>query len=161
MSTVRRVLFVCTHNSARSQMAEGLLRALGGDEFEAASAGTEAGGLHPLAIQAMAEVGIDISMQESKTIERYLGETFDLVVTVCDDAAESCPVFPNARERRHWSFPDPSRATGDDEQRFARFVSVRDAIARRIVDELLAGTGASRFATARYGGDIGPRDSSI
>ena len=161
MSAVLRVLFVCTHNSARSQMAEGLLRALGGADVEVASAGTEARAVHPFALQAMAEIGIDIGMQRSKTIARYLDETFDLVITVCDEAAEACPVFPNARERRHWSFLDPSRASGDDEQRFARFVSVRDALARRIVDELLAGTGAPTFAAAQYGGDIGLRDSSI
>jgi arsenate reductase len=133
----RRVLFVCTHNSARSQMAEGFLRSLGGDRFEAASAGTEARGVHPFAIQAMGEVGIDISEHESKTIDRYLGEPLDLVITVCDDAAEACPVFPNAQERCHWSFPDPSRASGSDEQRFAAFTRVRDAIRERIQRELL------------------------
>ncbi len=120
-------------------MAEGFLRALGGERFEAASAGTEARGVHPFAIQAMAEAGIDISTQESKTIDRYLGEPFDLVVTVCDDAAEACPVFPSARERRHWSFPDPSLVIGDDETRFRRFALVRDAIRERIERELLAG----------------------
>lgn len=149
MSGPRRVLFVCTHNSARSQMAEGFLRAFGGDEFEAASAGTEARGLHPFAIQAMAEVGIDIAMQESKTVVRFVDQTFDLVITVCDDAAESCPVFPNARERRHWSFPDPSLATGTDEQRFARFAEVRDTIAERIVDELVTDEMRSRGETSR------------
>jgi arsenate reductase len=135
--TPTRVLFVCTHNSARSQMAEGFLRELGKARFEAASAGTEATRLHPFAIQAMAEAGIDISMQESKTIDGYLGAPFDLVITVCDDAAEACPVFPNARERRHWSFPDPSRAIGPDEKRFAAFVRVRDDIRARIENELL------------------------
>ena len=137
MSDTQRVLFVCTHNSARSQMAEGFLRAFGGDRFEVASAGTEARGIHPFAIQAMAEEGIDISTHESKTIDRYLGEPFDLVITVCDDAAEACPVFPNARARRHWSFPDPSSAIGDDERRFAVFAEVRDAIRERIEAELL------------------------
>jgi arsenate reductase len=137
MSDKQRVLFVCTHNSARSQMAEGFLRAFGGDRFEVASAGTEARGVHPFAIQAMAEDGIDISTHESKTIDRYLGEPFDLVITVCDDAAEACPVFPNARARRHWSLPDPSSAIGDDEQRFAVFADVRDAIRERIEAELL------------------------
>lgn len=149
MSGPTRVLFVCTHNSARSQMAEGFLRALGGGEFEAASAGTEARGLHPFAVQAMAEMGIDIAMQESKIVDRFLDQTFDLVVTVCDDAAESCPVFPNARERRHWSFPDPSLAIGTDEERFARFAEVRDMIAARIVDELVADTARSRGETYR------------
>jgi len=135
---MKRVLFLCSHNSARSQMAEGFLRALGGDRFEAASAGTEARGVHPFAIQAMAEAGIDISTQESKTIDRYLGDPFDLVITVCDDAAQACPVFPSARARRHWSFPEPSSAIGDDEQRFAVFAEVRDAIRERVEDELVA-----------------------
>lgn len=149
MNERRRVLFVCTHNSARSQMAEGCLRALGGDRFEVASAGTEARGVHPFAIQAMAEAGIDISLHESKTIDRYLIEPFDLVITVCDDAAESCPVFPNARARRHWSFPDPSMAVGSEEQRFARFVSVRDAIRARIEHELIEAPAAGAGAVDR------------
>lgn len=148
MSGPTRVLFVCTHNSARSQMAEGFLRTIGGDAFEAASAGTEARGLHPFAIQAMAEVGIDIAMQESKTVDRLLDQTFDLVITVCDEAAEACPFFPNARERRHWSFPDPSLATGTDEQRFARFAEIRDMIAERIVDELVTDQVHSRGGTS-------------
>jgi len=103
--TKHRVLFLCTHNSARSQMAEGLLRALGGEHFEAFSAGTEATQVRPLAIRAMAELGIDISGQESKTLERFLDKPFDAVITVCDQANESCPVFFGARERLHWSFP--------------------------------------------------------
>jgi arsenate reductase len=118
-------------------MAEGFLRASGGDRFEVASAGIESRGVHPFAIQAMAEAGVDISTQESKTIDRYLSEPFDLVITVCDEAAEACPVFPNAGERRHWSFPDPSAAIGDDERRFAVFAEVRDAIRERIEAELL------------------------
>ena len=105
----RRVLFLCTHNSARSQMAEGLLRHLAGDRFEAYSAGTEATLVRPLAIRAMAELGVDISGQESKTLERYLGEPFDRVITVCDEANEACPFFPGASERLHWSFPTPPR----------------------------------------------------
>jgi len=136
--TRRRVLFVCTHNSARSQMAEGFLRALAGDRFEVASAGTEARGLHPFAVQAMAEEGIDISLQSSKTVDRFVDERFDLVITVCDEAAEACPVFPNAAERRHWSFPDPSAVRGDDEERFAAFAQVRDAIRERVEREVIA-----------------------
>ena len=119
-------------------MAEGFLRELGGDRFEVASAGTEAGGLNPLAVQAMAEEGIDISLQESKTLERYVSEPFDLVITVCDEANEACPYFPNARERRHWSFPDPSAVVGDDETKFAAFRVVRDRVRERIERELLA-----------------------
>jgi arsenate reductase len=135
--TARRVLFLCTHNSARSQMAEGFLRELGAGRYEVASAGTEARELNPLAVQAMAEVGIDISLHESKTVERYVSEPFDLVITVCVDANETCPYFPNATERRHWSFPDPSAARGDDETRFAAFRGARDAIRERIERELL------------------------
>ena len=138
MTRPTRVLFVCTHNSARSQMAEGFLNALGGDRYEADSAGTEARGIHPLAIQAMAEEGIDVAMHESKTVDRFLTQPFDLVITVCDDAAEACPVFPGAAKRMHWSFPDPSKAVGDDEARYEAFVRVRDAIRTRIERELLA-----------------------
>ena len=135
--TATRILFLCTHNSARSQMAEAFLRELGAGRFEVASAGTEARGLNPLAVQAMAELGIDISLQESKTLDRYLNEPFDLVITVCDDANEACPYFPNAKERRHWSFPDPSAVRGDDLTRFAAFRVVRDAIRERVERELL------------------------
>ncbi len=137
VSARRRVLFLCTHNSARSQMAEGLLRHLAGDRFEAYSAGTEATRVRPLAVRAMDELGIDISGQESKTLDRYLGETFDAVITVCDQANESCPVFPGAKSRLHWSFPDPSRATGSDEEQLAVYRTVRDAIRARIEAELL------------------------
>jgi arsenate reductase len=138
------VLFLCTHNSARSQMAEGLLRALDGERFEAFSAGTEATQVRPLAIRAMAELDIDISRQESKTLVRYLDQPFDQVITVCDQANEACPVFFGARERRHWSFPDPSKATGSKEQRLAVYRQVRDAIRKRIEHELLAGRDVER-----------------
>lgn len=119
-------------------MAEAFLNTLGEGRFRAFSAGTEARGLHPLAVQTMAELGIDISMQESKTLDRFAGERFDLMVTVCDEANEACPYFPNADERRHWSFPDPSAAIGDDDARFAAFVAARDAIRERIKRELIA-----------------------
>lgn len=132
-----RVLFLCTHNSARSQMAEGLLRSLGGDRFEVFSAGTEATRVRPLAIQAMSELDIDISRQESKTLERYLNEPFDEVITVCDAAAEACPIFPGATHRRHWSFPDPSQAKGSEAEQLAVYRRVRDAIRERIENELL------------------------
>jgi arsenate reductase (thioredoxin) len=132
-----RVLFLCTHNSARSQMAEGLLRQLGGDRFEAFSAGTEATHVRPLAIRAMAELGIDIAQQESKTMERYLDQPFDKVITVCDQANEACPVFFGARERLHWSFPDPSKATGTETEQLATYRAVRDAIRARIERDLL------------------------
>jgi len=133
-----RVLFLCTHNSARSQMAEGLLRHLAGDHFDAHSAGTEATRLRPLAIRAMAELGIDIVGQESKTLDRYLGAPFDAVITVCDQANEACPVFFGAKERLHWSFPDPSTATGTEEEQLAVYRDVRDGIAARIARELIA-----------------------
>jgi arsenate reductase (thioredoxin) len=132
-----RVLFLCTHNSARSQMAEGLLRHLAGDRFEAHSAGTEATQVRPLAIRAMDEIGVDISGQESKTLERYLREPFDHVITVCDDANEACPFFPGARSRVHWSFEDPSRAEGSEEERMAVFRLVRDRIRDRMQAELV------------------------
>lgn len=137
MSDALRVLFLCTHNSARSQMAEAFLNQLGEGRFQAFSAGTEARGLHPLSVQAMAEAGIDISLQESKTIDDFTDEKFDLLITVCDEANEACPYFANATHRRHWSFPDPSRASGDADAQFAAFASVRDAIRDRIERELL------------------------
>ncbi len=135
---VTRVLFLCTHNSARSQMAEGLLRVLGGGRFEVASAGTEQTRVRPEAIAVMQEAGIDISAQTSKTLERFLGEPWDEVITVCDSANESCPVFPGARRRRHWSIADPSGIAGDDEARLAAFRRARDELRRRIETELLA-----------------------
>jgi protein-tyrosine-phosphatase len=109
-----QVLFLCTHNSARSQMAEGILRELGGDRIEAASAGTEVTRVHPLAVREMAERGIDISGHHSKHMDEFLGERFDYVVTVCDNARESCPIFPGDPERIHWSIPDPSAVEGDE-----------------------------------------------
>jgi arsenate reductase (thioredoxin) len=136
-----RVLFLCTHNSARSQMAEGLLRHLAGNRFEVMSAGTEATRVRPLAVKAMDELEIDISVQESKTLERYLGQPFDYVITVCDEANEACPVFPGARRRLHWSFEDPAQATGSEEERFRVFQSVRNKIKERIEGELLTDVG--------------------
>ena len=131
------MLFLCTHNSARSQMAEGMLRAYGAGRFEAFSAGTEATHLRPLAVRAVAELGIDISAQESKTLDRYLDQPFDAVITVCDQANEACPVFFGAKRRLHWSFPDPSRATGNEDEQLRVYRDVRTAIARRIARELL------------------------
>jgi arsenate reductase len=136
-----KVLFLCTHNSARSQMAEGLLRHLAGNHFEVMSAGTEATHVRPLAIRAMNELGIDISGQESKTLDGYLGDTFDYVITVCDDANEACPVFPGAKRRLHWSFEDPAQATGSEEKRLRVFQSVRDEIRERIEGDLLTEDG--------------------
>ena len=117
-------------------MAEGLLRHLGGERFEVMSAGTETTAVRPLAIHAMAELTIDISRQWSKTVDRYLTQPFDLVVTVCGEA-ESCPIPPAAKRVLRWPMPDPSKATGSDEQRLAAYRAVRDDLRRRIEDELL------------------------
>ena len=132
MTHKKRVLFICTHNSARSQMAEGYLRHIAGDRFDVYSAGTEATQVRPQAIEVMAEIGIDISGQTSKTLQRYLPERWDYVITVCDDANESCPVFPGTSDRSHWSFPDPSKATGTDAERLQVYRDVRDQIVQRI-----------------------------
>ena len=128
----KRVLVLCTGNSARSQMAEGLLRELGGGRFEVHSAGTRPGGVRPEAIEAMREVGIDISGQRSKSVEEFAGQRFDAVITVCDNARESCPVFPGRVERVHWSFEDPAAAEGDWDARLAVFRRVRDEIGARL-----------------------------
>jgi arsenate reductase len=130
-----RVLFLCTHNSSRSQMAEGLLQARGGAQFIVASAGTHPRTVHPLAIRTMSEIGIDISEAAghyAKSLDAFSGQPMDLVVTVCDEAAEECPFFPGARRQEHWSFPDPSAATGTEEERLAVFRQVRDAISARL-----------------------------
>jgi len=127
-----RVLFVCTGNSCRSQMAEGLLRHLAGDRFEAASAGTHPAGLNPGAVEAMKEIGIDISHHRSKNVDEFVGQPLDWVVTVCDSAKESCPVFPGAVSRLHWSFEDPAAAAGSPQERQAVFRRVRDEIAERM-----------------------------
>ena len=139
MTEPKRVLFLCTHNSARSQMAEGLLRALGGGQYESFSAGTERTRVRPEAIAVMRELGVDISGQTSKMLDIYLQEPFDEVITVCDSANESCPVFPGARSRRHWSIDDPSGVTGSEEERLAAFRRARDEVRQRIETELFAG----------------------
>jgi len=133
---VTRVLFLCTHNSARSQMAEGFLRARAADRFEAGSAGTEKTSVNPLAIRVMAERGIDIGGQTSKVFSGL--ESWDCLITVCDDANERCPWVPGSVKRLHWSFPDPSRATGSEEERLAVFRRVRDQIEQRLTDWLRA-----------------------
>ena len=125
---MKRVLFLCSHNSARSQMAEGFLRALGGDRFLAESAGTIAGELHPLATRVMLEVGIDISAQRSKAIDELAGP-FDVCVTVCD---ANCPIPPAAVVQLRWKVPDPALASGTEDERLAAFRVVRDAIGRRV-----------------------------
>ncbi|MCF6191545.1 MAG: arsenate reductase ArsC [Candidatus Hydrothermae bacterium] len=133
------VLFLCTHNSARSQMAEGLLRTLFGDRYEAYSAGTEPSRVHPCAIQVMAEIGIDISRHRSKSVEAFRGKEFDSVITVCDHARETCPFFPGARRYLHAGFSDPSRVEGDEEAVLQAFREVRDAIRAWLEDTFAEG----------------------
>jgi arsenate reductase (thioredoxin) len=128
----RRVLVLCTHNSARSQMAEGFLCAMGGGPLEVESEGTEATRVHPLAIRVMDEVGIDLRAHTSKTLDRFLDEQWDSVITVCDSANERCPLFPGAAARLHWSFDDPSAGTGTEDERLAGFRRVRDEIRARL-----------------------------
>jgi arsenate reductase len=132
------VLFICTHNSARSQMAEGLLNHLYGDRYEAFSAGTEKTRVHPLAVEAMRRIGIDISGHESKIVDRFGDRVFDIVVTVCDLARATCPFVPARRKQLHWSLEDPSSATGTLEQQLAVFEKVRDEIRRRIEETFSA-----------------------
>jgi arsenate reductase (thioredoxin) len=140
--TPPRVLVLCTHNSARSQMAEGLLRVLAPGRFEVASAGTEATRVHPLAIQVMRELGIDLSHHSSKTLDRFQAEPWDYVITVCESASERCPLFPARTTRLHWSFEDPSAAVGTEAERLAVFRRVRDAIADRVRGWLAERTAA-------------------
>ncbi|MEO6323210.1 MAG: arsenate reductase ArsC [Thermoanaerobaculia bacterium] len=132
MITQKRILFLCTGNSCRSQMAEALLRHLLGDEVVTASAGTEPKRLHPLAVRVMEEIGLDISHQRSKGVDNVMGHSWDLVITVCDRAKESCPLFPGDSEKLHWSFDDPAEAQGSDEQRVHVFRRVRDEILTRL-----------------------------
>jgi arsenate reductase len=134
---------LCTHNSARSQMAEGFLRAFAGDRLEVASAGTEATRVHPLAVRAMDEVGIDLRGHTSKTLDRFLGEPWDWVLTVCDQASARCPAFPGPARRVHWGLEDPSAAAGTDEEQLAVFRRVRDQIAERLRAWLATGPAAS------------------
>ncbi|MEN9846814.1 MAG: hypothetical protein RIS36_1961 [Pseudomonadota bacterium] len=133
--TPKRVLFVCIHNSARSQMAEAWLRHLGEGRFDVESAGLEPGKLNPFVVEAMAEAGIDISHHTPKGVDELLdaGKRFDYVIAVCDkEAAERCPVFPGEGARLHWSFPDPSAVFGDAEDKLRAAVQVRDAIRAKI-----------------------------
>ncbi len=141
-----RVIFICIHNSGRSQMAEGFLRALAGDRFEVASAGIEAGKLNPLVVKSMAEIGVDISNHYAKKADDLIaqGEKYDTVITVCDETnAERCPMFPGRgtnphAQRLHWGFPDPSALTGTEEEKLAGIRPIRDAIKARLEDWLKA-----------------------
>lgn len=132
----QRVLILCTANSARSQMAEGLLRTLAGDQFDIFSAGAKPSIVNPLAIQAMDERGIDIHSHRSKHLNEFVSQPFDYVITVCDNAAESCPIFPGPARRIHWSFPDPAAVQGSEAERLASFRRVRDAIETQFKDWL-------------------------
>jgi arsenate reductase len=143
MSDARRVLFLCTGNSCRSQMAEGLLRQLAGERYESLSAGARpAGYVHPMAIQVMSELGVDITEAQSKHIEDFLpknGVPPDLVISVCDSAAEECPVFPGKVDRKHWPFYDPIHAQGTEDERLQAFRAVREEIRARLETGIAAG----------------------
>jgi arsenate reductase len=132
MTGKKKVLFICTHNAARSQMAEGYLRAKYGNRYEAFSAGTEITRVHPMAIAVMQEIGIDISAHRSKLVSEFYGRDIDTVVAVCDTGKKVCPVFPGAKEEIHAIFPDPSRLTGSPDEIRAGFRRVRDEITRWI-----------------------------
>ena len=148
-SSKPRVLFLCTGNSARSQMAEGYLRHVAGNQFEALSAGIEPKGLNPLAVEAMSEIGIDISHQKSKDVVSFLGQYIPYIVTVCDNARERCPIFPRTYKFLHWSFDDPAAAQGAREEKLAVFRRVRDEIARRIDEELVGPRAETRVTSTK------------
>jgi arsenate reductase len=131
-----RVLVLCTHNSARSQIAEGWFHALGGAQVEVESAGTEATQVNPLAIRAMAEVGVDLSAHTSKHLNQFLTQRWDYVITVCNQAAEACPFFPGATHRLHWDFTDPSKVTGSEEERLQAFRQTRDLMRKQVAQFL-------------------------
>jgi arsenate reductase len=134
MTARNRVLILCTGNSARSQMAEGLLRHEAGDRFEVYSAGMKPSTVRPEAIAVMNEIGIDISGHRSKSVDEFSGRPFDYVITVCDNARESCPIFPGTAKRLHWSFEDPAAVQGSEEERMAAFRNIRDQIHSRLAE---------------------------
>ena len=140
MSDKQRVLILCTGNSARSQMAEGLLRHDGGARFAVYSAGTHPSQVRPEAIEAMREIGIDLSAHRSKSVDEFIGQNFDYVITVCDNARENCPIFPAQTKLIHWSFADPAAAVGDFATRVAEFRRLRDAI-RAHLNEFIKSDG--------------------
>jgi arsenate reductase len=139
MSDRKRVLILCTGNSARSQMAEGFLRHDGGDDFLVESAGLEPSFVRAEAIEVMRELGIDISGQRSKSLDEFLGQTFDCVITVCDNAKQNCPLFPAATDRIHWSIDDPAAVTGDQQTRLQAFRAARDELRIRLNKFINAG----------------------
>lgn len=148
MTEPTRVLFLCTHNSARSQIAEALLRHLGGADFAAVSAGTEATRVHPLALAVLEEAGIPTDGLTSKHLRAFAGQRFDVVITVCDRARDACPVFPGRTEQLHWSFPDPSAVQGTEEERLNAFRSVREGLTRRLLPFIEAQRQKRRIAAS-------------
>ena len=133
MTEKKRILFLCTGNSCRSQMAEVLMNHLGGDRFIAFSAGSfPSGSVHPLAIETMREMGLDISQNKSKSLDVYVNELWDIIITVCDNAKESCPIFPGQKIGAHWGFEDPAKFEGTDEQKRLFFRKIATEIERRI-----------------------------
>lgn len=132
MGERKRVLILCTGNSARSQMAEGLLRHAAGVQFDVFSAGVEPTEVRPLAIAAMQEAGIDISGQRSKSVDEFAGQEFDYVITVCDNANQTCPMFPGKTKRIHWSIADPAAAVGNEEERLSIFRRIRDELGKKL-----------------------------
>lgn len=146
MEQQTRVLILCTGNSARSQMAEGLLRHYGGARFDVFSAGTKPSHVRHEAINVMREIDIDISSHRSKSVDEFIGQEFDYVITVCDNARESCPIFPGRTERIHWSFEDPAAVEGDEVTRLEVFRRVRDEIREKLIGFLVS----ERYSTPRH-----------
>jgi arsenate reductase (thioredoxin) len=149
-----RVLFLCTGNSCRSQMAEGFLRVLAGDRFEAASAGIAPMRINPTAVRVMAEIGIDISEQRSKSVVEMMGKQFDYVVTVCDNARETCPIFPGSSKKLHWSFDDPATAEGAEEERLEVFRRVRNELVSTIREFVVDPVASMDKPSAAAGRDV-------
>ena len=130
---MKKVLFLCTGNSARSQMAEGFLKYMAGDRFEVYSAGVKPTAVNPLAIKVMAEIGIDISKHRSKSVMEFIDQSFDYVITVCGNAQKTCPVFPGEHEKIHWDLEDPAAAEGSEEKKIVVFRKIRDEIKKNIL----------------------------
>lgn len=137
----KKILFICTHNSARSQMAEAFLRFFYDDFYEALSAGTEPTGIHPLTVKVMSEVGLDLSTQRSKSVDEFVGQEIDLVITVCESAREKCPFFPYGKKRIHYSFPDPASTPGSEKDQLEVFRWVRDKIKTWVNENFEPGRG--------------------
>jgi arsenate reductase (thioredoxin) len=138
----KKILILCTGNSARSQMAEGLMREMGGNNFEVKSAGISPTQVRSEAIEVMKEIGIDISQHFSKDVDRFVADTFDYVITVCDNANEHCPVFPGQARHIHWSFADPAQVEGDEATKLSAFRTIRDQIKQRIATFIDSATHA-------------------